>query len=444
MDYSEAMDYILSFTDYERDPGQAAAPIRYNLERVYRLMERMGSPHIILRCIHIAGTKGKGSTAAMIASVLSASGHRTALFTSPHLHDFRERIRVDGQKIGEERLAAIVSRLQPHVDSVHATYPELGRLTTFEITTALAFTHFVEQNAQLAVIEAGLGGRLDATNVVQPLVTVLMPISLDHTQILGDTIQAIAAEKAGIVKHGGIVVSAPQPPEALTVFRQVAEEKGARLFLVGSDWRWREDWNERGEPGDLTVDGMFDKYIGLRLPLLGRHQTANAATAIAAIECLRFHHVVVTPDQVREGIGQVKWPGRLEMVSWMPRVLVDGAHNVDSMGKLRQALEDIFNYRRLILILGASVDKDIDGIVKEITPAAHHVVITRSSHTRSASPEIIARAIESPSNATTIVDDVPSALRVATGLAGPKDLIVATGSLFVVVEVREAFGLTEA
>ena len=443
MNYSEAMNYILSFSDYEREPGQAFAPAKYNLERVYLLMEALGNPQDKFKCIHITGTKGKGSTAAMIASALSYAGYKTALFTSPHLHTFRERIRIDGKLITEEQLAEIVSQLRQHVDSVHEKHPDLGRLTTFEITAAVAFTYFALQHVDFAVIEVGLGGRLDATNVVTPLVSVITPISLDHTQILGGTLGEVAREKAGIIKSEGIAVVAPQAAEALEVIRQTADERDAKLLLVGSDWHWREDWNERGEPGDVTVHGLYDKYVGLRIPLLGHHQVVNAATAIATLECLRFYGIIMTADQLREGISLVKWPGRLEMVNWMPRVLVDGAHNVDSMARLREALEDLFHYRHLILILGTSVDKDIAGIVREIPANTHHIIVTKSKHPRSASPDLIARAIEHNSAKVTVADEIPAALRSAMEMAGSKDLIVATGSLFVVAEAREFFGLNE-
>ena len=440
MNSSEAMAFLLGLADYERSPSEALAPTRYNLERVRKLLEVLGNPQARLRCIHIAGTKGKGSTAAMIAAVLTNSGHHTGFFSSPHLHDFRERIRLDGRLIGEADLATMAAVLKPSVEYVEAKHPDLGRLTTFEATTALALTYFAEKQAELAVLEAGLGGRLDATNVVVPMVSVLTSISLDHTQVLGASLADIAREKAGIIKHGGVVVSAPQQPEAIQVIQQVAEQRQARLLLVGRDCRWSE--RNCDEPGVkvVDVDGAFGRYDDVRVPLLGTHQATNAATAIAALDALRLHGIVVSPEQVRDGISKVKWPGRMEVVGTDPLLLVDGAHNADSMAKLCAALQDSFRYENLIVILGTSLDKDVAGMVGQLATIADHIIVTKSKHPRSAPVEEIANVVRSHFENVSIADDITTALDVARHRAGPSDLICATGSLFVVAEVREAVG----
>ncbi|MBI4319008.1 MAG: bifunctional folylpolyglutamate synthase/dihydrofolate synthase [Chloroflexi bacterium] len=451
MNYRESMSFLLSLSDYERNPAEALAPARYNLERVYKLLELLDNPHRKLKCVHIAGTKGKGSTAAMIAAVLSSAGYRTGFFSSPHLHDFRERIRLDGGLIAEAELASIATRLRTAVDDVNSSHPHLGRLTTFEVTTALALVHFVERKAEFAVLEAGLGGRLDATNVVQALVSVITSISLDHTQVLGNTVAAIAHEKAGIVKRNGVVVCAPQVPEAMDVIDQAAEQHQARLLIVGQDYRWQArlrqiggDASDLGHSSgedfatELDVQGPFGPYGNVRVPLLGAHQALNAATAIAALDALRFHGIVLSPEAVCDGIASVRWPGRLEIIAKRPLLVVDGAHNADSMAKLCHALRESFRYRRLILILGTSVDKDIAGIAGEVAAVADHVVVTRSNHPRSAPVEVIAAELDKHTSTYSSSPDVVSALGAARRLTSPQDLICATGSLFIVAEVREA------
>ncbi len=324
LSYVEALKYIQGFTDFEvsQDPVQAAT--RFNLQRLARLCELAGTPQSRFKSLHVAGTKGKGSTAAMLDSILRAAGYRTGLFTSPHLHDFRERIRVNGALIGEQEMADAVARLQPLVDELHRRHPELGRLTTFEMITALAFVHFAERNVDFAVLETGLGGRLDATNVVEPLVAVITSISYDHTQVLGNTLEQIATEKAGIIKPGASVVCAPQEDEALAVVEATCRKRGARLALVGRDWTWE------GANSSFQVAGPLGAYAPLSIPLLGIHQLVNATTAVAAIDALRWRGIEVAPEYIREGLENVCWPGRLEVLARQPLVVVDGAHNADS------------------------------------------------------------------------------------------------------------------
>ncbi|MCL5959347.1 MAG: bifunctional folylpolyglutamate synthase/dihydrofolate synthase [Chloroflexi bacterium] len=440
MNYTEAMDYILSFTDYERNPDQSLAPIHYDLERVRRLVALLGNPHQRFKSIHVAGTKGKGSTAAMIAGALRRAGLRTGLFSSPHLHSFRERIRISGGLISEEDLCHAVESVRPGVEILTRLHPDLGAPTTFEITTALAFRHFADSDVDVAVLEVGLGGRLDATNVVEPLVSVITSISLDHTQVLGGTIAQIAREKAGIIKPGGTVVSAPQAPEALAVIREVSEDRKARLIVVGEDLKWHPCGD--GSSNELSLSGFDGAYERIKVPLLGRHQLANAATAVGALEALARRGIRVSPRDVRAGIGEVRWPGRMEVLSDDPLIVVDGAHNGDSMRKLAAALGAAFPGRRLILIVGTSLDKDISGILGEIVPSAAHTIVTRSDHPRSAPPETIAGLAAPLTKNLSILPDVRAALGAARGVALPGDVICVTGSLFVVAEAREALGLT--
>lgn len=442
MDYDQSLDYLLSLSDIERSRDLAKEPPRFNLERVERLLELAGRPQDRFGCVHIAGTKGKGSTAVMVDAVLRAANHHVGLFTSPHLHRFSERITIDGQPIEEQALAEITSELRPAVEAIHRRFTELGGLTTFEVTTAVALVHFARQKVDYAILEVGMGGRLDATNVVTPMVAAITSISLDHTRFLGNSLLEIAAEKAGIIKPGVPVVVAPQPAEAMGLIKETAAAKGARLIEVGRDVTWSGTAFPGGQT--LSVRGRLGDYDDLRLALLGEHQGINAAVAVAVVETLREQGVVVGDDAIRRGLRSAWWPGRLETVALTPRIVVDGAHNVDSMHRLAAALKQSFSYDRLIVVLGTSLDKDISGMIAAIGPAAGVLIATRSSHPRSAETEKLAKEAAKYVDQVYEAPGVDAALSLALKLAHEKDLICATGSLFVVSEAREAMGLTSA
>ncbi|MFH1485580.1 MAG: folylpolyglutamate synthase/dihydrofolate synthase family protein [Chloroflexota bacterium] len=434
MDYQTAIHYIESFTDYEKAPGIAYTAANYDLRRMEQLLERLGNPHLGAHTVHVAGTKGKGSTAALISSALVASGLKTALFTSPHLHTMRERIVVDGEMITPEDFAALMTSLQPEVEAVHRQ-SSFGGLTTFEILTALAFAYFARRRVQFLVVEAGLGGRLDATNVVKPEVCVITSISLDHTEVLGHSLAKIATEKAGIIKAAAAVVCSPQRDEVLEVIGRICVEKGTRLISVGKDVRWRcLDVTEMGQ--SFEVEGNLDRCV-LRIPLLGEYQLENAAAAVAALEELIARGAAVSRQGIALGFERVRWPGRLEVVGRSPAIVVDGAHNRYSAMKLMEAISQYFTFHRLILVLGTSSDKDISGIVDELVPFADEVIITRSRHPRSASIAAILSEFNSRTKEVRVADDVPSAMAAALSAAKPTDLILATGSLFLVAEAIE-------
>ncbi len=440
VNYQEALSYILSFSDYERRSDPAWSPTRFSLARVERFCALLGRPQDAFPTVHIAGTKGKGSTAAMIHSALAAAGLRAGLFTSPHLHCFRERIRIGAELIAEEDLASFTAAVVPHVERLHAEHPDLGQLTTFEVLTGIALLYFAGRGVQAAVLETGLGGRLDATNVVRPLVAVITSISLDHTHVLGHTLAAIAREKAGIVKAEALVISPPQVPEALAEIEQACAAQRADLRLGGRDWRW---WGETAASGGghLAVAGWFATYEGLAPALRGRHQLLNAATAVAALEGLRERGLAIPRECVAAGLAGVRWPGRLEVVHERPTVVVDGAHNDDSARRLREALAEVFTFRRLFLILGVSLDKDIAAIVRELVPAAAHVVVARSRHPRAAPVELLLRHCRELGVEAAAAPDIAAALSLALAQATAEDLICVTGSLFAVAEAREACGL---
>jgi dihydrofolate synthase/folylpolyglutamate synthase len=428
MDYQAALDYILSFADLERWPGFAYSS-RFDLRRMEELVKRLGQPHLKARTIHIAGSKGKGSTAAMIASALCASGHKTGLYTSPHLHTLRERISIDGQPISEQGLIALVTELKPDIEVVNRN-GAYGELSTFEILTALAFSHFQRSRVEFQVLEAGLGGRLDATNVVQPEVCAITSISLDHTAILGDSIAQIAKEKAGIIKPGTVVVSSPQRAEAAKVIQETCLEKGVELIMVGEDVTWQKgNANLCGQ--SLNVRGKRACYE-LTIPLLGDHQLENAATAVACLETL-----AIPEKDIVSGLARVHWPGRLEILSHSPLLVVDSAHNADSARRLSQALEQLFHCERSILIIGTSSDKDISGIIAQLAPAFDTVIVTRSQHPRAAEPSTLAGEFMRYGVRAVVTGNVAEAIAEALKTAQQKDLICAAGSLFLAAEVRE-------
>jgi dihydrofolate synthase/folylpolyglutamate synthase len=455
--YKEALGYIYSFTDYEKKSAYRYAPEYFDLGRMERLTALLDNPQHRFKAIHIAGTKGKGSTAAMIASILRAAGYKTGLYTSPHLHTFRERIQLDGQLMSEGAIADLTERLQPLVSQVED-------LTTFEIMTALAFLYFAEEGVDLAVLEVGMGGRLDATNIVTPLVAVITSLSYDHTPYLGSTLPLIAREKAGIIKDGAVVVSAPQSPEALAVIEETCRERGALLFRIGEQWTWREgETNLEGQsftvhlnnptiqpPNHLTIqlpnhptryDFLSRGSRGHRywMPLLGEHQLANATTAIAVADLLPGLGVNISEEAIAQGLRQVHWPGRLEVLSRAPFLVVDGAHNADSAHKLAVALRKYFQYERLFLIFGASLEKDIDGMLRELLPLVHQVIVTQAQHPRAAEVQPLREVLLAQGCEPLSSHNVAEALDCALRLAQERDLICATGSLFVVAEVRETW-----
>ena len=426
--YQQALDYIYSYIDYEKEPTRPRGEARYDLRRVDELLARLGNPHLKARTVHIAGSKGKGSVAAMIASALTASGYTTGLNTSPHLHVYNERIRVDGKTVSDEELVALVEKVRPEADVVHkkATY---GQLTTFEVTTVLAFSYFALKGADFQVIEVGLGGRLDATNVVWPEICIITSISFDHMEALGNTLVEITVEKAGIIKPDSLVVTSPQVDEVAKVIEEACLGRDAKLVRVGSDVTWQSlgfDSNRQS----LRVKGRLGSYE-LSIPLLGQHQLENAATAVAALEVLTEKGFHISRDSITDGLAQVDWPGRLQVLIRRPLLVVDGAHNPYSALKLRQALEQYFDFDRAILIIGTSADKDIAGIISELLPLFDKVIATHSIHPRAMPTASVMAELGRQGVEAQATEDISIALPLALTLAGEKDLICVTGSLFV-------------
>jgi len=433
VDYQQALDYIFSYTDYEKEP-MPHDPAFYDLRRVEELLARLGNPHLGAGSVHIAGTNGKGSTAAMIASALTASGYITGLYTSPHLHTWRERIRVNGELISEGELAALVERLKPEVEAVNqkATY---GQLTTFELLTALGFAHFKLKGVDFQVLEVGLGGKFDATNIINPEVCIITSISLDHTEVLGSSLAEIAGEKTGIIKPGCMVVTSPQTDEVGKVIEETCFSYGVGLVKVGSDVTW-QGLSSNLSRQLLQVKGRLDSYE-LSIPLLGDYQLGNAATAVAALEVLAGRGFNISKDSIISGLAQVGWPGRFQILSHHPLLIVDGAHNPDSAQRLKQSLKQYFNFDRAILVIGVSSDKDIAGIVSELAPLFDKVIITRSRHPRAMALPLLKAEFRRHGVEAQAVEAVSEALSLALAQAGAGDLICIAGSLFVVAEAIE-------
>ena len=445
--YEQALEYLRSFVDYSLKSSYRYSPEVFNLERVRALLRDMGNPQEQYKSIHVAGTKGKGSVASMIASILQAAGYRVGLYTSPHLRRLTERIRVDKMDIAEDDLAEGVDAIEPHV----ARIPDL---TTFEILTALAFRHFRIQNVECAVVEVGLGGRLDATNVLRPVTTVITSLSYDHTQILGERLSDIAREKAGIIKPGVPVILAPQQVEAERVVAEVAQKLGSPLIRVGKDWHFAPGGRDLSGQSLLVwsadEQGLMDAYVEsaggeewaparYELPLLGHHQVVNGAVAYAALQAAKGRGIRWTEQALQEGFRTTVWPGRFQILSQSPLLVVDSAHNRDSALKLRIALDDYFPGQPVTLIYGASVDKDIPGMFLELVPRISRLIVTHSHHPRAAEPEYLLELGRSHGMRTQIAVPVAEALRLALERVRPSEVILATGSLFVVGEVMAAW-----
>ena len=434
MEYQAAIDRIMGMVDYERPSTIPGTRARYDLERIEAFLTALGDPHLGIPTVHIAGTKGKGSTAAMVTSVLHAAGYQPGLFTSPHLHTFRERIRLGDQLIPEEDFGNLVEDLWPTMEGV--VQAGHGRVTLFELLTAMAFYYFRSREAGAQVIEVGLGGRLDSTNLVQPLACGITSLGLDHTEVLGDTLEKIAWEKAGIIKSGIPVACAPQQPEALRVLQEVCRREGSTLIVAGEDIRWEEESSSL-DSQTFRLDTSKNHYR-LRTPLLGKYQMENAAVAIGILEVLVEGGLEIGTSSIEEGFRRVEWPCRLEVLSKSPVMVADGAHNPHSAGRLVEAVKALFPGHRILLIVGVSGNKDLEGLVAELNLLSAAVVIaTRSRHPRAALPERVAQVFSPHNDNVQVTDAVSQALDMARDTATEGDLILITGSLFVAAEARE-------
>ena len=437
MDYTSALRYVLGLADLERMVEPPGARPRYDLGRMRALLDALGRPHLSTPTVHVTGTKGKGSTSAMVASILRASGFSVGLYTSPHLHTMRERVQVNGAPLSEEDFAATLEAVWPSVEALSGE-----GVTTFETLTAMAFHAFAERRLDWQVLEVGMGGTLDATNTVEsPQVCVITSISLDHTKILGDTVEAIARDKAGIIKLGATVVTAPQPPGVIAVLQEACDAVGAELVQTAERYDWRvTGFDLRGQ--FFQVGGPKGAWEGW-IPLLGEHQVENAICAIAAAEALAERGAAVPHDAVLRGLAGVSWPARLEVLQERPLVVADGAHNPYSAERLVQAVDHYFGARRRVLLFGASLGHDLRGIVQALAALAPEAaVVTASRHPRAVAMDVLMEEFRLAGVPVQWGGSVAEGFAKAKAIAGPDDLVVATGSLFTAVEVREClFGI---
>ncbi len=430
MTYQEALRYLNSFVNYEKQ-YEYDYKKSFKIERMKRFASLLGNPQMAVKSIHIAGTKGKGSTCAILHSILKEAGYKVGLYTSPHLVSFQERIRIGDCLISEEDVCKLLDKIKYIIDKFKDDRPSF-----FEVYTALAYLYFKERRVDFAIYEVGLGGRLDATNVIEPLACAITPISYEHTDKLGNTLSQIASEKAGIIKENGICVLSPQEKEALAVIEDICKERKTKLIVVGRDIMF-EELKATDEKETFSIFGLFNEYPILEMKLLGHHQVINAATAIGIIEGLSFHNIIIPFDAVKEGIAAAKWEGRLEVITRDPYLIIDGAQNRASAATLAKSIKKQFRYKKLILVLGVSKDKDINGILDELLPISDSIILTKSKVVeRACAPSRIKELISAKDKEIILTSNVEEALDKARSKALTEDLVLVTGSLFVVGEAR--------
>jgi dihydrofolate synthase/folylpolyglutamate synthase len=418
--YQESIGYLFGLQKYG---------IKFGLNCTSNLLGRLGNPHHRLRCIHIAGTNGKGSTAAMLSAILKAHGLRVGLYTSPHLVRFTERFRIDDEEVAPKRILEVFDRVRQLVDEAEPP-------TFFEVVTAMAFQYFAEEEVDWAVVEAGMGGRLDATNVIQPQVSVITNVALDHQEYLGNTLAAITREKAGIVKKGVPLVTGARQPLVQAILKATCLRLGSPLLRLGKNFRVR-----RNAEGFLRYDGLGRRLPSLELNLTGWHQFCNAALALATLEVLeREQALSLDPADIQKGLQEVYWPARLEVLRERPLIVLDGAHNPQGAECLRDALKQAFPKRRLHLVLGIMADKDLLGILSRLLPRAETAVFTQPKYARRADPEVLRQMAGPYIRRHYVIPDPGQAIEKALSLAGPEDVICITGSLYFAGEVKEFFG----
>ncbi len=435
MNYNQAVSFLTTLTDYEKTiPFQSS--VSYNLRRVENLLAELDNPHTGRITVHIAGTKGKGSVSIMVSSILTRAEYDTGLFTSPHLYSWQERIRLNNRVISKKDFASLLSRIKPHIININQE-GSFGSITTFEALTAIAFLYFRQRKTKVQVLEVGLGGRLDSTNVVNAEICVITSISRDHTAILGDTLQKIAKEKAGIIKHGSIVISAPQVNSVANVIKEKCRERNAKLILAGRDFFWQRQGGDLSRQQFKLITSRREYDISI--PLLGDYQMENSALAITAIEMLESFDFKIDYKEILQAMAHLNWPARMQVLQRKPLLIIDGAHNVYSLIMTLNSLKKYIQFKKAIAIFGVSADKDIEGMARSIAGFADIIILTTSKHPRAAPIDRLQQIFSKIGIATINTENCKQALLEALNLVTEDDIILAIGSLFLAAEIKTEF-----
>ena len=419
--YRKSLDYLYHLEKFG---------MIFGLTQVERILNAVGNPHKEIQAIHVGGTNGKGSTAAMMGSILQREGYRVGLYTSPHLIRFTERIKVNGKEIEEDEVAALTRWMKKEIESAGIVPP----FTFFDFTTAMALHYFNQKLVDLAILEVGLGGRLDSTNVVDPLISVVTNVAKDHEEYLGKTILKIAKEKAGIIKKRRPFITAASQPRVLRLFSKICQEKRSPYFRVGKEFRY-----VRTGDGDFDYEGLNRKLWGVHLNLKGSHQVINATAALGAMEVLENLGYRVSTEALVDGLREVEWPGRLEMVSASPRVILDGAHNPAGVLALKESLKKEFQYQHLILLVGIMKDKNSRSMLHLLAPLADHIILTKPHTDRATPPPLLKKTLGWNGKNAEVEEDLKKAIDRGLSLTREEDLLCITGSLYTVGEARAYF-----
>jgi dihydrofolate synthase/folylpolyglutamate synthase len=434
--YHSALSFLKGMTNYEEMTRVGYNSTNFNLARMNRLLSGLGNPHKELRCVHIAGTKGKGSTAAMVAAMLSEGGQKVGLYSSPHLLTLRERIQIDGDMISEQELTRMMARIAPVVKKLAKDEP-----TFFEIMTAAAFVYFAEQEVDFAIVEAGLGGRLDSTNVIKPEICAITSISYDHVAQLGNTLEKITEEKAGIIKAGIPVVSAPQRDEVVAVLRQAAEKTKSPLLFTGEDIEFSyrfESTRPIGPHTRVSLSSGDIRFEHLAVPMMGDHQAINCGLALSIMAYLKKQGLEIDDQAVVQGLAKGKLPGRMEMIHESPRILADGAHNAASIEALMRAIGQNIPYDSMVVIFGCQMDKDVRGMLKHIQLGADKAIFTGAGSPRSVDPhDLAAEYTELSGKMAQVAETLEEALSIAERAVTREDVVCITGSFYLVGHAKK-------
>ncbi|MHC4310044.1 MAG: bifunctional folylpolyglutamate synthase/dihydrofolate synthase [Planctomycetota bacterium] len=437
--YKEALKYLFERTDYEKEKRLRYNITTFNLARMEKLLSLVGNPHKKIPTAHIAGTKGKGSTATMLAKMLEANNYVVGLYTSPHLVHLHERIKVNETMINDQQMLGLLNRIYAPIEKISKT----EQVSFFEIMTAIAFMHFVDLDVDIAVIETGMGGRLDSTNVIQPKVVGITSLSIDHQHQLGETIGSIAKEKAGVFKRGVPVITVEQDPEALRVLKSHATAVKAPFSVTGSDIDFSQRFETSREDGPHTricLTTATSKFEHLRVPLYGKHQAINCGLALAMLDKLKSSGYDIDDEKATEGLNDVSLMGRMEMICEDPRIMIDAAHNAASIRALIHAIGQNIPYDSMVVIFGCNSDKDVKGMLNQLQYGADKVIFTRSNSAKAMSPEDLADMYtEMCGKMCQAATTLGEALRLARSAVDREDLICITGSFYLIGQAKTRF-----